>query len=84
MIRPAIVGWREWVGMPELQRAPVLAKIDTGAWSNTLHATDIEIVESSLESRIRFRLEEDGRWIERVRGGWWSRVAGYCRHCWHL
>lgn len=70
MIRPAIVGWREWVGMPELQRAPVLAKIDTGAWSNTLHATDIEIVESSLESRIRFRLEEDGRWIERPLSRW--------------
>jgi hypothetical protein len=56
--------------MPELQRAPVLAKIDTGAWSNTLHATDIEIVESSLESRIRFRLEEDGRWIERPLSRW--------------
>lgn len=70
MIRPAIVGWREWVGMPELQRAPVLAKIDTGAWSNTLHATDIEIVESSLESRIRFRLEEEGRWIERPLSRW--------------
>lgn len=70
MIRPAIVGWREWVGMPELQRAPVLAKIDTGAWSNTLHAADIEIVESSLESRIRFRLEEDGRWIERPLSRW--------------
>lgn len=56
--------------MPELQRAPVLAKIDTGAWSNTLHATDIEIVESSLESRIRFRLEDDGRWIERPLSRW--------------
>lgn len=70
MIRPAIVGWREWVGMPELRRAPVLAKIDTGAWSNTLHAADIEIVESSLESRIRFRLEDDGRWIERPLSRW--------------
>ena len=56
--------------MPELQRAPVLAKIDTGAWSNTLHAADIEIVESSLESRIRFRLEDDGRWIERPLSRW--------------
>jgi len=70
VIRPAIVGWREWVGMPELRRAPVLAKIDTGAWSNTLHAADIEIVESSLESRIRFRLEDDGRWIERPLSRW--------------
>jgi hypothetical protein len=70
VIRPAIVGWREWVGLPELRREPVLAKIDTGAWSNTLHAADIEIVESSLETRIRFRLEEDGRWTERPLSRW--------------
>ena len=60
MIRPAVVGWREWVGLPEIQRAPRLAKIDTGAWSNTLHAADIEIIESVPESRIRFKLEEKG------------------------
>ena len=53
VIRPAVVGWREWVGLPEIQRAPVLAKIDTGAWSNTLHAADFEIIESEPESRIR-------------------------------
>ena len=65
MIRPAVVGWREWVGLPEFQRAPILAKIDTGAWSNTLHAADIEIIESNLETKIRFRLEEGSRSSER-------------------
>ena len=70
MIRPAIIGWREWVGLPELQRAPLLAKIDTGAWSNTLHAADIEIIESSPESKIRFRLEEEGGWVERPIQRW--------------
>jgi|TARA_Y100000817_G_scaffold99983_1_gene78120 hypothetical protein len=70
MIRPAIVGWREWVGLPEIQRAPVLAKIDTGAWSNTLHAADIEIIESVPESRIRFKLEEEGKWFERPIDKW--------------
>ena len=70
MVRPAVVGWREWVGLPEIQRAPVLAKIDTGAWSNTLHAADIEIIESNPESKIRFRLEEDGKWFERPIEKW--------------
>ena len=70
MIRPAIIGWREWVGLPELQKAPLLAKIDTGAWSNTLHAADIEIIESSPESRIRFRLEGKGDWVERPIQRW--------------
>ena len=70
VIRPAIVGWREWVGLPELSKPPILAKIDTGAWSNTLHAADIEIIESNLETRIRFRLEEGGRWTERPLHRW--------------
>ena len=65
-----MLGWREWVGLPEIQRAPVLAKIDTGAWSNTLHAADIEIIESVPESRIRFKLEEEGKWFERPIDKW--------------
>ena len=63
MDRPAIIGWREWIGLPELKRGPLLAKIDTGAWSNTLHAAEIEVIESPPESKVRFRIEED--WIER-------------------
>ena len=70
MIRPAVVGWREWVGLPEFQRSPILAKIDTGAWANTLHAADIEIIESNLETKIRFRLEEGSRWSERPLHRW--------------
>ena len=63
MDRPAIIGWREWIGLPELKRGPLLAKIDTGAWSNSLHAAEIEVLESPPESKVRFRIEED--WIER-------------------
>ena len=64
MYELAMIGWREWVGIPELEDGALLAKMDTGAWSNTLHASDIEIIESDLESRVRFRLEEDGEWTE--------------------
>ena len=66
----AMIGWREWVGMPELEDEPLLAKMDTGAWSNTLHASDIEIIESDLENRVRFRLEDGGEWIERPVSDW--------------
>ena len=69
-MRPAIIGWREWVGLPELQRAPVLAKVDTGAWANTLHASHIEVIESRPETRVRFRLEDGGAWIERPLQNW--------------
>ena len=70
MSRPAIIGWREWVGLPELQWDPLLAKIDTGAWSNTLHASEIEIIEGQPETRIRFRLQDDCDWVERPLFKW--------------
>lgn len=70
MVRPTVVGWREWVGLPEIQSAPILAKIDTGAWSNALHAAEIEIIETNVESGIRFRLEEGGHWFERPIHKW--------------
>jgi len=70
MYELAMIGWREWVGIPELEDGALLAKMDTGAWSNTLHASDIEIIESDLESRVRFRLEEDGEWTEKPVHDW--------------
>ncbi len=58
-----MIGWREWVGIPELEGEPLRAKMDTGAWSNTLHASDIEVIEADLETQVRFRLSEDGGWV---------------------
>ena len=70
MYELAMIGWREWVGIPELEDEPLLAKMDTGAWSNTLHASDIEVVESDIETRVRFRLSKDGDWVERPLDDW--------------
>lgn len=56
-----ILGWREWLGLPDLGIIRTKAKIDTGARSSTLHALDIEIFEQLHPPIVRFRTYADSR-----------------------
>lgn len=52
---PLTIGWRETVSLPELGLLDFAAKIDTGARTTALHATDITPYRENGEDWVRFR-----------------------------
>ena len=53
---PMVLGWREWLVLPELGIPAIKAKIDTGAKTSTLHAFRQQIFRKRGKEFIRFWL----------------------------
>lgn len=55
------IGWREWVGLPELGVVAIQAKVDTGADSSSLHAFNQERFQKDGIEFIRFEVHPKKR-----------------------
>ncbi len=54
-----LIGWKEKISLPEFGLKAIKAKIDTGAKTSALHATDIQVMKRGSKIYVLFSVEND-------------------------
>ncbi|HEY5774968.1 MAG TPA: RimK/LysX family protein, partial [Xanthomonadales bacterium] len=60
------LGWREWIGLPELGLPAIKAKVDTGARTSALHAFEVRPFTENGKERVEFKIHPIQRNSESV------------------
>ena len=51
-----IIGWREWVGLPDFGIKSIKVKVDTGARSSSLHVFDLKSFQRDEKTWVKFKI----------------------------
>ena len=58
------IGWREWIYLPKYEDYAIKAKVDTGARTSALHATQIKEYDNNGIKLVSFRLHQSNKHID--------------------